>query len=314
MNNPGTRVIVNEVGLRDGLQNESTHVSTESKLLLARLLVEAGIRYMEATSFVSPKAVPQMADAGELFPRLPNKEQVKYSALIPNERGYERAVAAGAKRVAVVLSATETMNRKNIRMSLDDTRAVCRQLMERAHNEQKWGIAYIAVAFECPFEGPVSSSRVIALTEEMFGAGAEEVVIADTIGAANPSKVHDLFGHLCAEFRSDRLAGHFHDTRALALANAWAALQTGIHKFDSSIGGLGGCPFAPGAAGNVATEDLVLMLEQCGYDTGIQVEKLLPAIREAEQIVGHKLGGRTLDWLKSDRARKEPQVATRTVL
>lgn len=313
MSHSGATVIVNEVGLRDGLQNEPTHVSTESKLHLARMLVEAGIRYMEATSFVSSKAVPQMADADELFRRLPDREGSKYSALIPNERGYERAVAAGAKRVAVVLSATETMNRKNIRRSLDETRAVCRQLMERSHSEEIWGIAYIAVAFECPYEGPVSPSNVIAMSEEMFRAGAEEVVIADTIGAANPSKVHDLFGRLCAEFQPDRLAGHFHDTRALALANAWAALQVGIHKFDSSIGGLGGCPFAPGAAGNVATEDLVLMLEQCGYDTGIQVEKLLPAIREGEQIVGHKLGGRMLDWLKSDSSRKRLQVATRTV-
>ncbi|MEQ9010595.1 hydroxymethylglutaryl-CoA lyase [Algiphilus sp.] len=297
----GEAVVINEVGLRDGLQNQSTQVSTDGKRRLAELLAAAGIRHMEATSFVSPKAVPQMADAAELIACLPNPETVEYSALIPNEKGYERAIAAGVRSVNAVLSATDTMNRKNIRMSLDDMRAVCRRIIAHAREDSIYVRGYVAVAFECPYEGPVPLDKVIALTGEMLDHGADEVIVADTIGAANPNAVHEVFTALAARFDIKRLSAHFHDTRALALANSWAALQAGVRRFDSSIGGLGGCPFAPGAAGNTATEDLVLMLEQCGYRTGIDVPRLLDAVNLATELTGRELGGRMLPWFLSQK-------------
>ncbi|HYW03659.1 MAG TPA: hydroxymethylglutaryl-CoA lyase [Gammaproteobacteria bacterium] len=296
-------VSVNEVGLRDGLQNQSVQVPIEGKLRLARALADAGLRSMEATSFVSPRAVPQMADAAELFPALPRPDEIDYSALIPNRKGYERALEAGVRSVAVVLAATDTMNRKNINMSLAETRRVCADVVARAKRDGVHSRAYVAVAFECPYEGRVSAQRTTELTEEMFGAGADEVIIADTIGAANPSASFDRFSGLAERFDPERLCAHFHDTRALALANAWAALHAGIRRFDSSIGGLGGCPFAPGAAGNVATEDLVLMLGMCGFRTGIDVPGLRRAVEVASELVGRELGGRMTAWLRSQDRR-----------
>ncbi|TQF00630.1 MAG: hydroxymethylglutaryl-CoA lyase [Spiribacter salinus] len=290
-------VVINEVGLRDGLQNQHTQVSTAGKCQLAELLVEAGLRHMEATSFVSPKAVPQMADAAELMAILPKQSDVEYAALIPNERGYERAINEGVRSVNVALSATDEMNRNNIRMSLDETRAVCQRIIARATADGVTARGYVAVAYECPFEGAVPFERVVRLVDEMFESGADQVIIADTIGAAAPTAVYERFTALASRFDINRLSAHFHDTRALALANCWAALQTGVRRFDSSIGGLGGCPFAPGAAGNVATEDLVLMLEQCGYSTGIDVTRLLAAVRLAEELTERELGGRMLPWL-----------------
>ncbi len=289
-------ITINEVGLRDGLQNQPVHVATEDKLRLAGMLVDAGVRHMEATSFVSPKAVPQLADAAELFPRLPAQDRVEYSALIPNEKGFNRALTAGARSVGVVLSATDTMNRENIRMSLDETRKVCNHIVGMARDENIRSRGYVAVAFECPFEGLVSQEVILRLTDELFESGADEVIIADTIGAADPSVVYDRFNAIAQRFDVDCVSAHFHDTRALALANVWAAMQAGVRKFDSSLGGLGGCPFAPGAAGNVATEDLVLMLEQCGYNTGIDIDQLIIAVHEAERVTKRELGGRMLPW------------------
>ena len=293
------RILVNEVGPRDGLQNQPVHVPLADKLELIGALVAAGIRAMEAASFVSPKAVPQMADADELFPQLPSPESVRYSALVPNARGLERALAAGAREVAVVLSATETMNQRNINMSLDETRRVCAEVIAAAAARGVRTKAYVAVAFTCPFEGPVARAQVMALAQAMFDAGTDEVVIADTIGAAGPREVHDLLGECVRTFGAERIAAHFHDTRGFALANAWAALALGIRRFDASIGGMGGCPFAPGAAGNLATEDLVVLAEQCGYETGISVPKLRAAVKIAERLTQRPLGGRTTAWLRT---------------
>ncbi|MBX9812888.1 MAG: hydroxymethylglutaryl-CoA lyase [Burkholderiales bacterium] len=300
-------VTVNEVGPRDGLQNQPALIDTAGKLQLIRVLVEAGVRHIEATSFVSPKAVPQMADAAELYAALPARGEVDYSVLVPNLKGYERARAAGAKAVAVVLSATETMNLRNINMTLAQARQVCRDVLGRARTDGVAARAYVAVAFACPYEGPTPAGHVVALADEMFAAGAAEVVVADTIGAASPAQVFDLFKILVSRCGAQRLSGHFHDTRALALANVWAALQAGIRKFDSSVGGLGGCPFAPGASGNLATEDLMLMLSQCGYETGIDVTRLRAAVKVAEGLVGRPLGGRMLPWLESQERRKRKE-------
>ena len=298
------QLCINEVGLRDGLQSQSQLIACADKLRLAQAIVEAGVRSIEATSFVSPKAVPQMADADELFARLPLAGEVNYSALVPNRRGLERAIKAGVHEVAVVLSSTETMNQRNINMNLGEAIAVSADTLAAARDAGLRAKAYVAVAFVCPFEGPVDEDHVLSLVEQMFFAGAAEVVIADTIGAAAPRAVTRMLTRAIANFQVNRLAVHFHDTRGFALANAWAALEVGIRRFDSSLGGLGGCPFAPGAAGNLATEDLVLMAEQCGFETGIDVPRLRIAIALAASLTGCQLGGGTSGWLRSEDARQ----------
>jgi hydroxymethylglutaryl-CoA lyase len=219
------------------------------------------------------------------------------SALVPNLKGYEMARDAGAKIISVVPSATETMNRKNINMGYEDILALSCDLMQRAKDDGIKGQAYVSVAFECPFEGQVSQDRVMEMTETLLEAGAQEIIIADTIGAANPSQVKSLFDRLTASFDKKILATHFHDTRAMGLANAYAAIECGIRKFDASIGGLGGCPFAPGAAGNLATEDLVSMAHQMGFETGIDEKDLLDISNFAGEIIGQQIGGRMAGWM-----------------
>lgn len=290
-------VLLNEVGPRDGLQNQPRHVDCDDKLKLIQALVDAGLQSIEATSFVSPKAVPQMADAAELYPRLPSPHVTRYSALVPNVKGLERAYAAGAKEVAVVLSATETMNRRNINMGLDQALDVCVEVVSRSIALGVRPKAYVAVAFYCPYEGKTPEVVVMRQIARLLEAGAEEIVLADTIGAAAPGEVAALFDACVRRWGSERLAGHFHDTRGMGAANAWAAFHQGIRKFDSSIGGLGGCPFAPGAAGNVATEDLVMMFEQSGYSTGVDLQRLRGAVRLAGDLVGRQIGGRVTQWL-----------------
>jgi hydroxymethylglutaryl-CoA lyase len=297
-------VIINEVGLRDGLQNQPRYVDTDNKVQLLTALLAAGIRHVEATSFVSPKAVPQMADAAELMTQLPDRDHINYSVLVPNVKGYERAKASAARSVAVTLSCTETMNRRNINMGLAQAKAVCAGVMRLAAADGLIGRAYLSVAFVCPFEGQVARDVVVRLAAAMFDAGAREVIVADTIGYADPMCVRDVFNDLTLRYDANLLSGHFHDTKGLALANCYAAFGAGIRKFDSSIGGLGGCPFAPGAAGNAATEDLVNMFESGGCTTGIDLEKLPAAVAVAEQCTRHTLGGRWLNWRRSQHAKQ----------
>lgn len=301
------RIHVTDVAPRDGLQNQKVAVSTEAKLRLIELLAAAGVQSVEVTSFVSPKSVPQMADAADLVPavaaRLP---KLRSSVLVPNLKGLERAHAAGAQEIAVVLSATETMNRKNINLGLGQALEVSEQTLAQA---QRLGLrtrAYVAVAFECPFEGTTPLDDVLRLAARMEAAGAGEIVIADTIGAASPGQVQEWLRVLLDAVPADRLAVHFHDTRGMGVANAWAALDAGIRRFDASVGGIGGCPFAPGAAGNLATEDLVLMAEQCGFATGISTGGLLDAVTFAESMLQRPLGGRSSVWL---RARRDAERA-----
>lgn len=296
----GDFLLINEVGPRDGLQNQRMAVGVDDKLRLIQALVAAGVQAIEATSFVSPKAVPQMADADALFPRLPVGP--RYSALVPNERGLARALAAGVPEIAVVLSATETMNQRNIRMSLAEAQAECERTLAAARTAQLRTKAYVAVAFECPYEGPVAARQVHALIDAMASAGADTVVIADTIGAAAPRAVDTLLREALSSHGADRLAAHFHDTRGMALANAWVCLEAGIRQLDSSLGGLGGCPFAPGAAGNLATEDLLLLASQSGLSTGIDLPALLQAIELAAELTQQPLGGRSHRWLTRQRA------------
>lgn len=289
---------ITDVAPRDGLQNQAVHVQTADKLRLVRLLAAAGLRSVEAASFVSPKAVPQMADAAELLPQVQAAlPALRVSALVPNLKGLERACAAGAREIAVVLSATETMNQKNIRMGLDEALQTCRDTLADALRAGLRTRAYVAVAFACPFEGATAVGQVLALALEMRDAGAGEIVIADTIGAAAPTDVARLLDTLLPQLGAETLGMHFHDTRGMALANAWCAIARGVRRFDASIGGLGGCPFAPGAAGNLATEDLVLMAQQCGLDTGIDLPALGVAIDTASRIVGYEVGGHSRAWL-----------------
>jgi len=290
------QVIVNDVGPRDGLQNDSTLVTSEDRVRLINSLLDAGVRSIEAASFVSPKAVPKMANADQVFAAL-NQEAANFSALVPNLKGYELAKKAGARSVAVVLSATETMNQKNINMSLDQTISVCKEIVAQALRDGITPRSYLSVAVECPYEGMVEEQVIEDLSAMMFKAGANEVIVADTIGAANPAQVKSLFTRLVSAFGATTISGHFHDTRAMALANTWQALECGIRKFDASIAGLGGCPFAPGASGNLATEDLVLMLNDAGLDTGIDLNKLLRSVELTGQLVHHPVGGRSMAYL-----------------
>ncbi len=297
-------IYITDVAPRDGLQNQKVAVSTEAKLQLIRLLAAAGVQSVEASSFVSPKAVPQMADAGDLVPAvnaaLPG---LRTSVLVPNLKGLERAHAAGAKEIAVVLSATETMNRKNINMGLQEATDVSAQTIVEALRLGLRTRAYVAVAFDCPFEGPTALAAVQQCCARMLEAGAGEIVIADTIGSAAPGQVSERLDALLRGVPVAQLAVHFHDTRGMGVANAYAALQAGVRRFDASVGGIGGCPFAPGAAGNVATEDLVLMAEQSGYATGITMPGLLEAVDFAEGVLQRPLGGRAITWLRRQREK-----------
>ncbi len=299
------KAYINEVGLRDGLQNQPNPVSTQSKLEMAEALIAAGVKQIEAVSFVHPKAVPQMADAVEVLAGLPQNPSLQIAALVPNMKGYQRAKEQGVKSVAVVLSSTDTFNLRNLNMTLEQTKETCRQVIQQAKTDGIFVRGYVSGAFSCPYDGKTPVDIVHRLTADMIEFGADEISIADTVGAGNPRQVNDILGPLVQQFGSDMFNLHLHDTRGQALAMAWAGVTNGVRKFDSSIGGLGGCPFAPGASGNVATEDLVYMLEEAGFDTGIDIEKLRNAVDVAEKATGQQLGGRVLQWMKSQDARKQ---------
>lgn len=304
---PSPAVYVTDVMLRDGLQNQPVAVNLESKLLLLHSLQAAGVTSAEITSFVSPRAVPQMADAAELM-RACARVPMRLSALAPNLKGLERAAESGAKEVAVVLSATDTMNRRNINMSLEQALQASVETLAAARRHGLRTRAYIAVAFACPFEGPVTVAQSVALAARLRDAEADEIVIADTIGAASPGEVERLLASALKELAVDRVGLHFHDTRGMGVANAYAALRMGVRRFDASTGGVGGCPFAPGASGNIATEDLVLMAEQSGYDTGISLPGLMATIDLIGQVLGHAQGGRSTAWLRRDLSRRTREM------
>ena len=294
-------VIVNDVAPRDGLQNDPVALSPAERVALIEGLLNAGLPSVEVASFVSPKAVPKMAGAADVVAAL-DLDRADFHALVPNRKGYELARASGIRSVGVVLSATETMNRENINMSLDRATSVCAEVLQQARTDGLKARAYVSVAFECPFEGVVPDETVERLGAVMFDAGADEVIVADTIGAGNPLRAKALFGRMVAAFGASRLAAHLHDTRALALANAWQALECGIRRFDASAGGVGGCPFAPGAAGNLATEDLVSLLHQAGVETGINLAALLNVVGDLGNRLGRTIGGRTVPWLRRNLA------------
>lgn len=283
---PKTATII-EVGPRDGLQNEARTVNTEDKLDFIKVLQEAGLKEMELTSFVSPKWVPQMADARDIVAGA--KKTGRQMVLTPNERGITSALEAGADSIAVFVGVSNSFNEKNINKTTAQSMETLKPLIEKAKQDGIFVRACISTAFYCPFEGAVDPQRTIDLCQQFVDWGVDELSVADTIGLANPQESHELFSRLKEQFPDVLIAAHFHDTRRMALANAYAALVAGVDRFDASAGGLGGCPFAPGATGNVATEDLVHMFHRMGVDTGVDLEKLYEAISLIEPHVSNPL-------------------------
>lgn len=283
-------VRVYEVGPRDGLQNESVVVPTAAKLRYIELLVAAGLREIEATSFVSPKAIPQLADADELVPRLPAANGVRFPVLVPNLRGLERAEAAGATALAVFTAATDAFTEHNIGMTVAASLETFAPVLARAADLGWWRRAYVSTAFGCPYVGAVAPNRAVDVALRLLDLGVDEVCFGDTIGVGVPGQVRALVDVAAAAgIPLDRMAFHFHDTRGTALANVAAGLEAGVRGFDAAAGGTGGCPYAPGAAGNLATEDLVYFLEASGWDHGIDLEGVLAAARFAASALGKPL-------------------------
>lgn len=304
------KVLINEVGPRDGLQNQQKVLTVNEKLCLIEALKAAHVPAIEVGAFVSPKAVPAMAGTDQIVAQLTGSDvrisdtrvsDTQISALIPNMKGFELAYASGVRIVNLVVATSDTMNEKNIRMNTEEAMSVCLDVIEKASQqpEQITVQAYVATAWGCPFEGSISEKKVSEMTGRLLSAGVSNVVIADTIGAANPASTQSLTSLLVDEYSNGQLSCHFHDTRAMGLANIYAALISGVFKFDASIAGLGGCPFSPGASGNVATEDVVMMLHQMGYETGISLQKLLQASDLAQELTGSAPGGRAKLWLKN---------------
>ena len=285
-------ITIVDVTARDGLQDADHMISTVQKLQLVRDLVDAGVRHIEVTSFVHPRWVPQLADADQLVPTLPDHDGVTYSVLVPNMRGYERAKATGCKEIALVVSASESHNKANLNRSIAETLA---QLSEVAAQARADGIAVrgaISTSFGCPFEGNVAPAAVERVAKAYADMGVQQIALADTIGVGNPKQVFDLFRRIQSEVPgTTSLVGHFHDRRGYGLANVFAALQTGVSRFDVALGGLGGCPYAPGAPGNLATEVVVDFLEEMGLKTGIDMagltrahSRLMQALASGEEV------------------------------
>jgi hydroxymethylglutaryl-CoA lyase len=281
----GRRVTVVEVGPRDGLQNEQVTISTADKIAFVDRLSAARLPVIEVSAFVSPKWVPQMADASEVFAGITRASGIRYTALVPNLAGLDRALAAGVGEIAVFAAASETFSRKNINQSIDDSLATYKQVCARALQSGMRVRGYLSTAFGCPYEGDVLAARVADLVARLIELGVFEVAVSDTIGIAHPGQVPIVLEAILARTPAPQIALHFHDTRGTALANVLAALPYEIAAFDASAGGLGGCPYAPGAAGNLATDDLIYMLNGIGVETGVS----LPKLSEASAFIGARL-------------------------
>jgi isopropylmalate/homocitrate/citramalate synthase len=286
------RVTVVEVGPRDGLQNEPAGVSTADKIEFVNRLSAARLPVMEVSAFVSPRWVPQMADAAEVFAGITRRPGIRYTALVPNIQGLERAIAAGVSEVAVFAASTETFSRRNINQSIDESLRTYEQVCARAQASGIRVRGYLSTAFGCPFEGTVPPSQVARIAARLVDLGVFEVAVSDTIGVAHPGQVPVVLEAVLARVPAEQLALHFHDTRGTALANVLTALPFGISTFDASAGGLGGCPYAPGAAGNLATDDLLYMLDGMEIETGVSLSALSDASRFIASRVGHPLPSR----------------------
>jgi hydroxymethylglutaryl-CoA lyase len=291
------QILIREVGPRDGFQNEPEVVPTDAKVRLIDALARTGLRRLEVTSFVRPDVIPQLADGPEVLARIDVPEGVSLSVLIPNERGLDHALAQRDRfhEVNVFMSASESHNRHNVNRSVEESLTGLERVLARASEEDLRCEAVISVAFGCPYEGHVPPERVFAIARRLRDAGAREIGFGDTTGMANPAQVREFFPAACAALGDDvQLTAHFHNTRGQGLANVLAALDAGVTSFESSFGELGGCPVPAGATGNIATEDLVSMLHEMGHETGVDLDALLAAAREAQSVLGRPLGSHLL--------------------
>jgi isopropylmalate/homocitrate/citramalate synthase len=283
-----------EVGPRDGLQNEKVTIPTQVKIDYITALSDAGLRVIEAGAFVSPKWVPQMADTADVYREIPKDPGVEYPVLVPNMRGLERAIEVGVKSIAIFTASSETFNKRNINMSIDESFENYAPVVARAREEGIRVRGYVSTAFGCPYEGEVPPEKVLEVSARLLDLGCYEVSVGDTIGVGTPMQVQGVIGILLQVIPASKLAMHFHDTRGTALANTLAALEMGIATFDASSGGLGGCPYAPGASGNLATEDLVYMLDSMAIETGVDLKRLVQASTIIAPYLDHPLPGRYL--------------------
>jgi len=297
------RVLVYEVGPRDGLQNVDTALPVATKVRFVEALAEAGLPAVEAGAFVSPKAIPQMAASDALYAQLRRRPGVRYPALVPNEKGLDAALAAGVEEIAVFTAASETFNQRNINASIAESLQRFAPVVKRARDAGVRVRGYVSTCFGCPYEGRVDPKVVHRVTRDLFALGVQEVSLGDTIGVGVPSQVADVVGPLLDEFGRAAIALHFHDTRGTALANVLESLRSGVEIFDASAGGLGGCPYAPGATGNLATEDLVYMLHGMGIATGVDLDRLVDASRIAEEALGTSLPSRVYHATLATRRR-----------
>lgn len=293
-----TSVRVCEMGARDGLQNEHEFVPTDAKVRYIDLLSRSGLPLIEATSFVSPKAIPQLADAQDVFTRIERKAGVRYLVLTPNIKGLERAKAAGADSIAVFTAASEAFTKRNINMTIDESIDTFRDVVRNAKENAMWVRGYVSTAFGSPFGDRVTPAMVAGVCRKLLDMGCDEISIGDTIGVGVPSQVDELVPALARDIPMQKIAFHFHDTRGTALANVYAALQHGIAIFDASSGGLGGCPYAPGATGNLGTEDLLYMLHGMGIETGVDIDKVRDASRFISGVLGHELTSKAYQALE----------------
>ena len=291
---PVDSVKVVEVGPRDGLQNEKVTIPAEAKIEYITALADSGLKVIEAGAFVSPKWVPQMADTAEVYREIPKDPGVDFPVLVPNMKGLERAIEAGVKSIAIFTAASDTFNKRNINMTIDESFVNYAPVTARARAEGMRVRAYISTAFGCPYEGDVAPERVLEVSARLLDLGCYEVSVGDTIGVGTPMQVQGVVGMLLQVIPASKLAMHFHDTRGTALANTLAALEMGIATFDAASGGLGGCPFAPGASGNLATEDLIYMLDHMGIETGVALDRLVAASSIVGPYLDHPLPGRYL--------------------
>lgn len=299
-----------EVGPRDGLQNEKATIPTQAKIDYITALSDAGLRVIEAGAFVSPRWVPQMADTAEVYREIPKDPGVEYPVLVPNMKGLERAIEAGVKSIAIFTAASDTFNKRNINMSIDESFENYAPVAARARAEGIRVRGYVSTGFGCPYEGDVPAEKVLEVCARLLDLGCYEVSVGDTIGVGTPLQVQGVIGVLLQVIPASKLAMHFHDTRGTALANTLAALEMGIAAFDGSSGGLGGCPYAPGASGNLATEDLVYMLDRMGIDTGVDLNRLVQASAIIAPYLDHPLPGR---YLQACTKRAMPVAASAAV-
>ena len=300
-----SHVTIVEVGPRDGLQNESAPVSTADKIAFVNLLSAAHLPVIEVSAFVSPKWVPQMADAAAVFAGITRAPGTRYTALVPNLAGLDRAIAAGVGEIAIFASSTETFSRKNINQSIDASLTSYTAVCDRAIAAGLRVRGYLSTAFGCPFEGAVDPQQVANVAARLLDLGVFEVAVSDTIGIAHPGQVPKVLEAVLARVPADRLALHYHDTRGTALANVLASLPFGIATYDASAGGLGGCPYAPGAAGNLATDDLVYMLDGLGIETGVSLTAVSEASRFIASKIDHRLPSR---YAQAEEARRKLAV------